>query len=53
MTLEQLGQVKAASASKEPERVWNPSAAVYVLTSNEFQRSGEDSSVRGIESGDS
>ncbi len=53
MTLEQLGQVKAASVSKEPEEVWNAPAAVYVLTSNAIRRSGEDSSVRGIESGDS
>lgn len=52
MTLEQLGRVKAASVSKEPEEVWNAPAAVFAL-SKDIRRFGEDGSVCGIESGDS
>ena len=53
MTLEQLGQVKAASVSKKREEVWNAPAAVNVLTRNDIRRFGKHGPVRGIESGDS
>lgn len=52
MRLEQLGQVKTVSVSKEPEEVWNAPAAVYALTSKDIRPFGEDSSVRDIESVD-
>lgn len=40
LTLEQLGNVEVTTASREPERVWKTSAAIYVITQEEIQRSG-------------
>jgi len=43
LTLEQLGNVKVTTVSKEPEQVWKTAAAVYVLTSDDIRRSGATS----------
>ena len=40
LSLEQLGSIKVTTASKEPEEVWNTSAAVYVITHDDIERSG-------------
>ena len=40
LTLEQLGNVKVTSVSKEPEQVWNTPAAIYVITEDDIRRSG-------------
>src|SRR5689334_8575248 len=40
LTLEQLGDVKVTTASKQPEQVWNTAAAIYVLTAEDIRRSG-------------
>jgi iron complex outermembrane receptor protein len=40
MSLEQLGNVKVTTASKEPEQVWQTPAAIYVLTQDDIRRSG-------------
>jgi iron complex outermembrane recepter protein len=40
MSLEQLGNVKVTTVSKQPEEVWNTPAAVYVLTHDDIERSG-------------
>jgi iron complex outermembrane recepter protein len=40
MTLEQLGQIEVTTASREPERVLDTPAAVYVITQEDIQRSG-------------
>jgi iron complex outermembrane receptor protein len=39
MSLEQLGNVKVTTASKQPEEVWKTPAAVFVMTSDDIQRS--------------
>lgn len=43
LSLEELGSVKVTTASKEPEEVWNTSAAVYVITHDDIERSGASS----------
>lgn len=40
MSLEQLGNVQVTITSKQPEEVWHTPAAVYVITSEDIQRSG-------------
>jgi iron complex outermembrane receptor protein len=40
LSLEQLGSVKVTSASKEPEEVWKTSAAIFVITHDDIERSG-------------
>lgn len=40
LTLEQLGNIKVTTASKEPESVFNTPAAIYVITQEDIQRSG-------------
>jgi iron complex outermembrane receptor protein len=40
MSLEQLGNVKVTTVSKQPEEVWHTPAAVYVLTHDDIERSG-------------
>ena len=43
LTLEELGNVKVTTASKEPEQVWKTSAAIFVITQEDIQRSGATS----------
>ncbi len=40
LSLEELGSIKVTTASKEPEEVWNTTAAIYVITHDEIERSG-------------
>lgn len=40
MTLEQLGEIKVTTVSKEPQEVWNTAAAIYVITQDDIRRSG-------------
>jgi iron complex outermembrane receptor protein len=40
LTLEQLGNVEVTTLSKEPEKVWKTSAAIYVITNEDIKRSG-------------
>lgn len=40
LTLEQLGEVKVTTASKQPEEVWNTAAAIFVITQEDIRRSG-------------
>ncbi|MGA8539052.1 MAG: TonB-dependent receptor [Terriglobales bacterium] len=40
LTLEQLGNVQVTTLSKEPEEVRKTSAAIYVITNEDIQRSG-------------
>jgi len=40
LSLEQLGDVKVTTASKEPEQVWRTPAAIYVITQEDIRRSG-------------
>jgi iron complex outermembrane receptor protein len=40
LTLEELGDVKVTTASKQPEQVWNTSAAIFVITQEDIRRSG-------------
>lgn len=40
LSLEELGNVKVTSVSKEPEEIWQTPAAVYVLTHDDIRRSG-------------
>src|SRR3989442_12526218 len=43
LSLEQLGDVKVTTASKEPEQVWRTPAAIYVITQEDIRRSGATS----------
>lgn len=43
LSLEQLGNVKVVSISKQPQEVWNTPAAVYVITHDDIIRSGATS----------
>ncbi len=43
LSLWQLGDVRVATASKEPEEIWNTLAAIYVLTQQDIRRSGATS----------
>jgi iron complex outermembrane receptor protein len=40
LTLEQLGNVEVTTASRTPEQVWKTSAAIFVITQDDIQRSG-------------
>lgn len=40
LTLEQLGNIEVTTTSREPERVLNTPAAIYVITQEDIQRSG-------------
>jgi iron complex outermembrane receptor protein len=40
LTLEQLGNVEVTTATRAPEQVWRTSAAIYVITQEDIQRSG-------------
>ncbi len=39
MSLEQLGNVEVTTASKQPEEVWKTPAPIFVITSDDIQRS--------------
>lgn len=43
LSLEQLGDVRVTTASKEPEQVWKTAAAIYVITQEDIRRSGATS----------
>jgi iron complex outermembrane recepter protein len=43
LSLEQLGNVEVTTVSKEPEKVWQTPAAIYVLTQEDIRRSGATS----------
>lgn len=43
LSLAQLGDVRVTAATKEPTAVWKTSAAVYVITQEDIQRSGATS----------
>ena len=43
LTLEELGNVEVTTATKEPEKVWNTPAAIYVITQEDIRRSGATS----------
>jgi iron complex outermembrane receptor protein len=43
MSLEQLGNIKVTTVSKRPEEIWRTPAAIYVLTSQDIERSGATS----------
>jgi len=43
LTLEQLGNVRVTTASKQPEEVWHTSAAIFVITQDDIRRSGATS----------
>jgi len=40
MSLEELGNIKVTSVSKEPEQVYKTPAAIYVITQDDIRRSG-------------
>lgn len=40
LSLSELGNIEVTTASKEPERVMNTSAAIYVITQEDIERSG-------------
>ena len=40
LSLEELGNIEVTTVSKEPERVLNTPAAIYVITQEDIQRSG-------------
>jgi iron complex outermembrane receptor protein len=40
LSLEQLGEVKITTVSKQPEEVWQTPAAVFVVTHDDIRRSG-------------
>lgn len=43
LSLAELGSVEVTTASKEPEEVWKTTAAVYVITHDDIERSGATS----------
>src|SRR5579863_2112924 len=43
LSLTELGNVEVTTASKEPEKIWNTSAAIFVLTQDDIRRSGATS----------
>jgi iron complex outermembrane receptor protein len=43
LTLQQLGNIEVTTVAKEPERLWSTSAAVFVITQEDIQRSGATS----------
>jgi iron complex outermembrane receptor protein len=40
LSLQELGDIEVTTASKQPERVFNTSAAIYVITQEDIERSG-------------
>ena len=40
LTLQQLGDIKVTTATKEPEEVWKTAAAIFVITQEDIERSG-------------
>ena len=40
MSLEELGNVRVTTVSKEPEDVWQTPVAIYILTQDDIRRSG-------------
>jgi iron complex outermembrane recepter protein len=40
LSLAELGSVEVTTASKEPEKIWKTSAAIFVLTQDDIRRSG-------------
>jgi iron complex outermembrane receptor protein len=40
LSLQELGNIEVTTASKQPERVMNTSAAIYVITQEDIERSG-------------
>jgi outer membrane cobalamin receptor len=43
LSLAELGNVEVTTTSKEPEKIWKTSAAIYVLTQDDIRRSGATS----------
>jgi iron complex outermembrane recepter protein len=43
LSLEELGNIKVTSVSKEPEQVWKTPAAIFVITNEDIRRSGATS----------
>lgn len=43
LSLEELGRVEVTTVAKEPEQVWKTSAAIYVITQDDIERSGATS----------
>jgi len=43
LSLEQLGDLRVTTTSKEPEEVWRTAAAIYVLTQDDIRRCGATS----------
>src|SRR5581483_1490273 len=43
LTLQQLGEIKVTTATKEPEEVWKTPAAIFVITQEDIERSGATS----------
>lgn len=43
LSLEQLGDIQVTTASKEPEKIWQTPAAIYVITQADIRRSGATS----------
>jgi iron complex outermembrane receptor protein len=43
LSLEQLGNLKVTTASKEPEEIWQTPAAIFVLSHEDIRRSGATS----------
>ena len=43
LSLAELGNVEVTTASKEPEKIWKTSAAIFVLTQDDIRRSGATS----------
>src|SRR6202035_4638961 len=40
LSLAELGNVEVTTASKEPEKIWKTSAAIFVVTQDDIRRSG-------------
>lgn len=43
LSLAELGNVEVTTASKEPEKIWKTSSAIFVLTQDDIRRSGATS----------
>lgn len=50
LSLEELGNIKVTSVSKEPEQVWKTPAAVYVITQDDILALGSHQPSRGAAS---
>src|ERR1700727_521627 len=48
LSLAELGNVEETTTSKEPEQVWETSAAIYVLTQDDIRRSGTTTIPEGL-----